>query len=152
MLQAKEDRPQDHPVEKEAEEGFVTNSYSIELPNELLSSHIKFLKETTLIGKFWDQNLQLFDIMEWENKMWIGVKTISFLDSHSKYLIVLFDSKSNRDEVHKHKGWFCMGSGLFTLPCVPNFKPIQIYVNSRLSGYHFQTYPLNTDTLILLKL
>lgn len=93
-----------------------THECKITLPEYFLSSRINFLRQTTLIGKFWNPKLKMFEIFDWAKSIWNGVKDVFYTDSKSKYFITLFDTKINRDAVHKNKGWFFKGSGLFTLP------------------------------------
>lgn len=45
------------------------------------------------------------------------------MHSNAIFFTAIFDSKAHGDNVHKDKGWFYKGSGLFTVNWCPNFKP-----------------------------
>lgn len=48
------------------------------------------------------------------------------IDNGCSLFIVIFSSKSCRDKIHKHKGWFCERFGLFTFLWGPNFDTSKI--------------------------
>lgn len=95
----------------------------ITFPCHLLQHPIDLLRQSALIGKFSSSTLSLSDIKDWAFTYWSGLKDIFFIDLESKFFVAMFETKEDRNYVHKQKGWFCQGSGLYTMLWVPNFNP-----------------------------
>ena len=81
----------------------------------MLQESIGVLRQSALIGKINSDSIDILDIKQWALKNWIGVKDVFYIDQQSHFFVAIFESKESRDCVHRFKGWFFLGYGLYTL-------------------------------------
>jgi hypothetical protein len=115
---------------------------SITFPSHMLQESIRVLRQSALIGKINSDSIDISDIKQWAFKNWIGVKDVFYIDQQSQFFVAIFESKEDRDCVHRFKGWFCLGYGLYTMIWIPNFNPESLEIHFYPFWISFPQLPL----------